>query len=444
MQKKTQIVVVGRRRRRAWSWSGVWAPFRPRALRHHPGGAEPHPYLEAAAARGRGRLAGRQSRRGRLSQPLATAGAIASSTARWKAIDRAHARDRDRAHASTRTAARSWAAIASGYDYLVLAHRLGLQRLRHAGRARSIACSSTTGAGRPIPQQACSTIACASRARMSADPAADAYVRVAIVGGGATGVELAAELYNAAAALRYYGLEVFDESRLQGHADRGRTAHPAGAAGRAGRGGARGAGKAGRARPDRHARSPRSTREGMQTSVGRDHRRGPAGLGGGRARRRDMLSRHRRAGDQPRRPAGRAARRCRPRATIASSRIGRLLLLPAAGLATRPVPPRAQAAHQMATTVFDNLDRLMPASRCEPSSTATTARWCRSAAISTVGSLMGNLVGGRMAIEGRLARFVYMSLYRMHLLAIHGWLRGLAFILMSQLNQVVRPKLKLH
>ena len=39
-------------------------------------------------------------------------------------------------------------------------------------------------------------------------------MRIAIVGGGATGVELAAELYNAAAALRHYGLEVFDESRL--------------------------------------------------------------------------------------------------------------------------------------------------------------------------------------------------------------------------------------
>ena len=38
---------------------------------------------------------------------------------------------------------------------------------------------------------------------------------VAIIGGGATGVELAAELYNAASGLRHYGLEVFDESRLQ-------------------------------------------------------------------------------------------------------------------------------------------------------------------------------------------------------------------------------------
>ena len=47
------------------------------------------------------------------------------------------------------------------------------------------------------------------------DPTADASVKVDIVGGGATGVELAAELYNAAAELRHYGLEVFDESRMK-------------------------------------------------------------------------------------------------------------------------------------------------------------------------------------------------------------------------------------
>src|ERR1043165_3957249 len=50
---------------------------------------------------------------------------------------------------------------------------------------------------------------------MQIDPNADGLVRVDIVGGGATGVELAAELYNAATELRHYGLEVFDESRLK-------------------------------------------------------------------------------------------------------------------------------------------------------------------------------------------------------------------------------------
>ena len=53
-------------------------------------------------------------------------------------------------------------------------------------------------------------------------------------------------------------------------------------------------------------------------------------------------------------------------------------------------------------------------------------------------------VGGRMAVEGRLARLVYLSLYRMHLIAIHGWLRGLLLIAIGHVNRVVRPRLKLH
>jgi len=63
---------------------------------------------------------------------------------------------------------------------------------------------------------------------------------------------------------------------------------------------------------------------------------------------------------------------------------------------------------------------------------------------STVGSLMGNLVGGRMAVEGRIARFVYLSLYRKHLIGIHGFIKGVALILVGHVNQVVRPRLKLH
>lgn len=63
---------------------------------------------------------------------------------------------------------------------------------------------------------------------------------------------------------------------------------------------------------------------------------------------------------------------------------------------------------------------------------------------STVGSLMGNLVGGKLAVEGRLARFIYLSLYRMHLIAIHGWIKGAALIAVGHVNRIVRPRLKLH
>ena len=110
----------------------------------------------------------------------------------------------------------------------------------------------------------------------------------------------------------------------------------------------------------------------------------------------------------------------------------------------RPVPPRAQSAHQMASTVLKNINSLQ---RNEPQqdfvyndkgSLVSLSRF------SAVGSLMGNLVGGRMAIEGRLARLAYASLYRMHILAVHGLLRGLTLILAGHVNQIVRPKLKLH
>jgi len=50
---------------------------------------------------------------------------------------------------------------------------------------------------------------------IQSDPASDACVNVAIVGGGATGVELAAELHMSADSLAMYGLEVFDSKRLR-------------------------------------------------------------------------------------------------------------------------------------------------------------------------------------------------------------------------------------
>ena len=63
---------------------------------------------------------------------------------------------------------------------------------------------------------------------------------------------------------------------------------------------------------------------------------------------------------------------------------------------------------------------------------------------STVGSLMGNLTRGSMMIEGRIARFVYISLYRMHQIALHGYFKTGLMMLVGSINRVIRPRLKLH
>ena len=275
---------------------------------------------------------------------------------------------------------------------------------------------------------------------MSADPAADAHVEIAIVGGGATGVELAAELYNAAAALRYYGLEVFDESRLKVTLiEAGPRILPA--------------------LPEKLAEAAHEeleelgvrivtgmqvtevTADAMQTKDGEtihaDLKVWAAGVKGA-----DFLKDI--AGLETNRNNQLVVR-----PTLQTTRDDRIFAIgdccacPQPG-SDRPVPPRAQAAHQMATTVFRNLKHLMAKRPLEPYVYKDHGSLVSLSRFSTVGSLMGNLIGGRMAIEGRLARLVYVSLYRMHLIAIHGWLKGLLLILIGHVNQVVRPKLKLH
>jgi len=98
----------------------------------------------------------------------------------------------------------------------------------------------------------------------------------------------------------------------------------------------------------------------------------------------------------------------------------------------------------MAATAFRNISALIAKKPLKPFVYKDHGSLVSLSHYSTVGSLMGNLIGGRMAIEGRLARFVYVSLYRMHLIAIHGWLKGLALILVGHVNHIIRPRLKLH
>jgi NADH:ubiquinone reductase (H+-translocating) len=275
---------------------------------------------------------------------------------------------------------------------------------------------------------------------MVADRTSDAHVRIAIVGGGATGVELAAELYNAAGGLRYYGLEVFDESRLEVTLiEAGPRILPA--------------------LPERLAEAAREeletlgvrvltgtqvtevTAEAIVTKSGErivaDLKLWAAGVRG------PALECD---------PSGLERNRNRQfvvRPTLQTTLDDRIFAIGDVASYTapgseRPVPPRAQAAHQMASAAYRNLVFAMDGRPLRDFQYHDHGSLVSLSRFSTVGSLMGNLIGGRMAIEGRLARFVYASLYRMHLIAIHGWWKGLALLAVGRINAIVRPRLKLH
>ena len=108
------------------------------------------------------------------------------------------------------------------------------------------------------------------------------------------------------------------------------------------------------------------------------------------------------------------------------------------------VPPRAQSAHQMASSCFANLVALLHNKPMKAYKYTDYGSLVSLASYSTVGSLMGNLSKGSLFIEGRLARLVYISLYRMHQLAIHGVIKTGLVMIGGSLNKWLRPRLKLH
>ncbi|MCD9544560.1 NAD(P)/FAD-dependent oxidoreductase [Photobacterium carnosum] len=108
------------------------------------------------------------------------------------------------------------------------------------------------------------------------------------------------------------------------------------------------------------------------------------------------------------------------------------------------VPPRAQAAHQMASRCFSNIVAKLSDREQKPYIYSDHGSLVSLSRFSTVGSLMGNLSKGSMMVEGRIARIVYISLYRMHQMALHGMFKTGLIMLVGRINRVLRPSLKLH
>ncbi|MBW4935150.1 NAD(P)/FAD-dependent oxidoreductase [Marinobacter sp. F4206] len=110
----------------------------------------------------------------------------------------------------------------------------------------------------------------------------------------------------------------------------------------------------------------------------------------------------------------------------------------------RPVPPRAQAAHQQADALFKTLCSRIKGGEAVPFVYNDHGSLINFSRYTTVGNLMGNLSGRSMYIEGKVARLFYVSLYRMHQVALHGFVRTGIIWLMDKISRAMHPRLKLH
>jgi len=109
-----------------------------------------------------------------------------------------------------------------------------------------------------------------------------------------------------------------------------------------------------------------------------------------------------------------------------------------------PVPPRAQAAHQQADALFKTLCNRLKGEAAVPFVYNDHGSLINFSRYTTVGNLMGNLSGRSMYIEGKVARLFYLSLYRMHQVALHGFVRTGIIWLMDKISRAMQPRLKLH
>jgi NADH:ubiquinone reductase (H+-translocating) len=109
-----------------------------------------------------------------------------------------------------------------------------------------------------------------------------------------------------------------------------------------------------------------------------------------------------------------------------------------------PIPPRAQAAHQQASFLVKQLRRRLEGKKLEPFVYRDFGSLVSLGEYSTVGSLMGFLVGKSMFIEGYFARLMYRSLYKMHEYALHGGGKTFLGTLARGLSRGAEPEVKLH
>ena len=110
------------------------------------------------------------------------------------------------------------------------------------------------------------------------------------------------------------------------------------------------------------------------------------------------------------------------------------------------VPSRAQSAHQQASILFKSMkkvivgkeDKLPNYVYKDYGSLVNLGRY------STVGNLMGSLMGGSMFIEGIIARLMYLMLYQMHLMALHGITNVIFRLLAKLITRRTETRVKLH
>jgi len=258
---------------------------------------------------------------------------------------------------------------------------------------------------------------------------------IAIVGAGATGVELAAELHNTVRVLAAYGLENFDPARQirLSIVEAGPRILPG--------------------LPDHIAEGTLGVLKDLGVAVYTGDKAVEVSAQGVRTASGKLVR-----GDFTVWAAGiRCPEVLKDLGGLESNRLNQLVVKPtlqttrdddiyaigdcaaAPWVEGRTVPPRAQAAHQQSSHLVTTLLKSpQPYRYRDFGSLVSLGHY------DTIGQLMGFVASEKFRVEGYLAKLFYISLYRQHLWALHGFWRMALDTLARMIRRQVEPKVKLH
>ncbi|MDB5843317.1 MAG: dehydrogenase [Polaromonas sp.] len=133
---------------------------------------------------------------------------------------------------------------------------------------------------------------------------------------------------------------------------------------------------------------------------------------------------------------------------LQTSRDGRIFAFGDCAACPQPggqwVPPRAQAAYQQAMYLADALPRLLKGQSAQPFLYRDKGSLVSLSAYSSVGSLMGSLSKGSFFVEGQMAKLMYWGLHKQHQLALVGFMKTVLITLSEMIDRTHRPRIKLH
>ena len=109
-----------------------------------------------------------------------------------------------------------------------------------------------------------------------------------------------------------------------------------------------------------------------------------------------------------------------------------------------PLPPRAQTAHQQSTHLIKQLQNRLNGQPLAAFKYRDFGSLVSLGHYSTVGNLMGFVSGKSMRIEGWFAKMMYRSLYKMHEVALHGPVKVTLDTMSRLLTRRTEPQVKLH